>query len=130
MAENVSSISHFHNEDTAVKGNRRKDEGGREAWLTVLGSFLVYYSSFGIINSFGFFQNYYQTEYLLNASPAQISIIGTLQMALMNVLSTVSGGICDEHGIRVRNPPLQDIFCSQGASYYTFSPVWVHRSGF
>jgi hypothetical protein len=101
MAENVSSISHFHTEDTAVKGNRRKDEGGREAWLTVLGSFLVYYSSFGIINSFGFFQNYYQTEYLLNASPAQISIIGTLQMALMNVLSTVSGGICDEHGIRV-----------------------------
>lgn len=76
-------------------------EGGKDAWLTVVGSFLVYYSSFGIINSFGFFQDYYQTEYLTKVSPSTISIIGTLQLALMNFLSTVAGGICDAHGIRV-----------------------------
>ncbi len=31
-------------------------EGGLQAWLAVLGSFLVYFASFGIINSFGAFQ--------------------------------------------------------------------------
>ena len=31
-------------------------EGGTWAWLAVLGSFLVYFASFGVINSFGTFQ--------------------------------------------------------------------------
>jgi MCP family monocarboxylic acid transporter-like MFS transporter 10 len=43
---------------------KRKREGGGEAWLTVVGSLLVYYSSFGIMNSFGFFQDYYSRETL------------------------------------------------------------------
>ena len=79
----------------------KREEGSREAWLTVAGSFLVYYSSYGIINSFGFFQDFYQTDYLTTASPSTISIIGSLQIALMNVLSTLSGGVCDAHGIKV-----------------------------
>ncbi|KAF2003840.1 MFS general substrate transporter [Amniculicola lignicola CBS 123094] len=75
-------------------------EGGIEGWMTVAGSFLVYYSSFGIINSFGFFQDYYQTEFLKTTSPSTIAFIGTLQIALMNSLSSVSGALCDRHGIR------------------------------
>ena len=31
-------------------------EGGLRGWLAVAGSFLVYFSSFGVINSFGVFQ--------------------------------------------------------------------------
>ena len=31
-------------------------EGGLQAWLAVTGSFLVYFASFGVINSFGTFQ--------------------------------------------------------------------------
>lgn len=31
-------------------------EGGLQAWLAVAGSFLVYFASFGVINSFGTFQ--------------------------------------------------------------------------
>lgn len=89
---------------TSSEGSFEKHvEGGRRAWLTVLGSFLIYYSSFGMLNSFGFFQAFYQQEYLANvASPSTISFIGTIQLALMNGLSTISGAICDAQGIRVR----------------------------
>jgi len=60
---------------------------------------LVYYSSFGIINSFGFFQDYYSHELLRNATPSIIAFVGTLQIMLMNVLASVSGALCDEYGV-------------------------------
>ncbi|KAF1964712.1 MFS general substrate transporter [Bimuria novae-zelandiae CBS 107.79] len=102
MTEKAASNSLIDSESDAVTecSYIKHEEGGREAWLTVVGSFLVYYSSFGIINSFGFFQDFYQREYLTTAPPSTISIIGTLQLALMNFLSAVSGGICDAHGIK------------------------------
>lgn len=101
MAEKVLSNPHIGTNDTIEISNKEHKDGGMEAWLTVFGSFLIYYASVGMINSFGFFQNYYQTEYLANVSPTTISVIGTLQLSLMSVLSTVSGGICDSHGIKV-----------------------------
>jgi MFS transporter, MCT family, solute carrier family 16 (monocarboxylic acid transporters), member 10 len=76
-------------------------EGNLYSWLTVAGSLLVYYSSFGIVNSFGFFQNYYQQVFLLNTSLSTVALIGTLQIALMNLLSTVSGALCDMYGVKV-----------------------------
>jgi hypothetical protein len=76
-------------------------EGGYEAWATVLGSFLVYYSSYGLINSFGFFQHYYQDDFLSTSSPTKIAFIGTMQIALMNSLATVSGALCDCYGSTV-----------------------------
>ncbi|KAF2681244.1 MFS general substrate transporter [Lentithecium fluviatile CBS 122367] len=85
---------------TLVREQSRPKEGGKEAWLTVIGSFFVWYSSYGVINSFGFFQDYYQNDFLKSTAPSTISFIGTLQIALMNSLSTVSGAICDTHGIR------------------------------
>jgi MCP family monocarboxylic acid transporter-like MFS transporter 10 len=75
-------------------------EGGQEAWLTVFGSFLVYYCSYGIINSFGFFQTYYQTEFLTSTRSSTISLIGTTQIALMDFLVTISGAIFDAYGFR------------------------------
>lgn len=100
--ENRDHVCNVSRGDTNLRCSYdKREEGSREAWLTVAGSFLVYYSSYGIINSFGFFQDFYQTDYLTTASPSTISIIGSLQIALMNVLSTLSGGVCDAHGIKV-----------------------------
>ncbi|KAF2440479.1 MFS general substrate transporter [Karstenula rhodostoma CBS 690.94] len=70
-----------------IKHESTHQDGGRQAWLTIFGSFLVYYSSFGLLNSFGFFQNYYQDNYLSTVPPSTIAFIGTLQLALMNFLS-------------------------------------------
>ena len=76
-------------------------DGNSEAWLTVLGSFLIYYSTFGLVNSFGFFQEYYQAEYLRSTNPGMIALIGTLQIALMNCVSAISGALCDSYGFKV-----------------------------
>lgn len=84
-----------------IKDEKTLQDGGKQAWLTIAGSFLVYYSSFGLLNSFGFFQDYYQQNYLAQVSPATISFIGTLQLMLMNLLSSIAGGVSDAHGIKV-----------------------------
>ncbi|KAF1958827.1 MFS general substrate transporter [Byssothecium circinans] len=77
-------------------------EGGTDAWLTVVGSFLIYYSSYGVLNSFGFFQDYYENDLLksTSTSPATISFIGTLQIATMNAVGSISGALCDAYGIK------------------------------
>ena len=80
----------------------KEHEGGCEAWLTVLGSILVYYASFGIMNSFGFFQDYYSKDFLKDTNASTIAFIGTLQMALMNLLAAISGALCDRYGVKVR----------------------------
>ncbi|KAB2107965.1 hypothetical protein AG0111_0g4454 [Alternaria gaisen] len=86
-------------EDTESK-NLQEHGGGRAAWLTVAGSILVYYASFGVMNSFGFFQNYYSSDFLKQTPPSTIAFIGTLQMALMNLLAALSGALCDRYGVK------------------------------
>lgn len=79
----------------------KEAEGGLKGWLTVLGSSLVYFSTFGIINSFGFFQQLYNDEYLQSIPPATISFIGTIQILLMNLLAAPAGSLFDCFGLRV-----------------------------
>lgn len=97
-------------------------EGDLSSWLTVLGSVLIYYSSFGILNSFGFFLNYYTKTFLKSTPTAHIAFIGTLQMALMNSLAAVSGPLCDRHGVKVTHPP-----SSRPCHPLTSYTVSIHR---
>lgn len=76
-------------------------EGTSQAWRAVAGSFLVYFASFGVINSFGFFQEYYQTTYVTNSAPSLIALIGTLQLSLMYLTSPFTGTLSDAYGPRV-----------------------------
>jgi hypothetical protein len=85
----------------SIKESPSSDTASSICVLTVVGSVLVYYSSFGIINSFGFFQDYYSHELLRDTTPSTIAFIGTLQIMLMNVLASASGALCDEYGITV-----------------------------
>ena len=77
-------------------------EGGVEAWLTVAGSALVYFASFGFINSFGFFQNYYQSHLLSDYAPSKIAFIGTLQITLMYIMGPLAGALFDALGLKVK----------------------------
>jgi MFS family permease len=80
----------------------KEHENTSQAWLTVLGSFLIYYSSYGLINSFGFFQEYYyEHTALASTSQSTIALVGTMQIALMNCLAPISGALSDSFGIRV-----------------------------
>lgn len=78
------------------------DEGMR-AWLTLLGSSLVYFATFGIINSFGFFQNYYKDHFLDSVPASTISFVGTIQITLMNLLAAPAGSLFDCYGLKVCN---------------------------
>jgi len=104
MSEKISSCNERPPSNITIdleSSKPKRREGGRAAWLTVFGSILVYYSSFGILNSFGFFQNYYTNDFLKNSPVSTIAFIGTVQMALMNSLAAVSGALCDRYGVKV-----------------------------
>jgi hypothetical protein len=88
-------------DNSSVSTASTKKRGGTKAWLTVLGSCLVYFSTFGIINSFGFFQELYQNDYLSATSPTTIAFIGTLQITLMNLLAALAGSLFDNYGLKV-----------------------------
>lgn len=77
------------------------DEGGLQAWLSVAGSFLVYFASFGVVNSFGFFQTYYRLNYLSGYPDSEIAFIGTLQITLLYLSGSVAGTLFDTYGLKV-----------------------------
>ncbi|OCK82289.1 MFS general substrate transporter [Lepidopterella palustris CBS 459.81] len=67
--------------------------GGLQAWTQVLSSHLCVFNSFGYINSFGIFQQYYSTTLAL--PPSTISWIGSLQILLVYFIGTFSGRALD-----------------------------------
>ncbi|KAL0938529.1 major facilitator superfamily transporter [Colletotrichum truncatum] len=69
--------------------------GGLQAWVHILGSFLLYFNTWGLISSFGAFQAYYQSDLLSSNTPFQISTIGSLQNFLMVFLGFIIGPIYD-----------------------------------
>lgn len=113
MAEKTMDTFGRHNTESTTDTESCKlqeREGGRAAWLTVAGSILVYYASFGVMNSFGFFQNYYSSDFLRETPPSTIAFIGTVQMALMNLLAALSGALCDRYGVKVSTHPQHSLF--------------------
>lgn len=73
-------------------------DGGRSAWLTVLGGFLAFVVSVGYISSFSVFQTYYGTYLLPDHTPDQISWIGGMQIWGCFFLGILSGSISDSYG--------------------------------
>ena len=69
--------------------------GGRTAWIQVLGSFLINMNVYGLVNSFGDFQHFYETEYFASYSSSTISWIGTVQGSLALFTGAVAGPIFD-----------------------------------
>ncbi|KAF3045693.1 hypothetical protein E8E12_011267 [Didymella heteroderae] len=69
--ERRASDSTAESETSLIKEER---EGDVAAWLTVVGSVLVYYCSMGILNSFGFFNNYYSSTFLPDTSTGFTSV--------------------------------------------------------
>jgi MFS family permease len=68
-------------------------DGGFRAWLQVAMGHLVVFNTWGYINSFGIFQQYYSEK--LNRPPADISWIGSLQILLVYFIGTFSGRAID-----------------------------------
>ncbi|KAK5045825.1 hypothetical protein LTR84_008918 [Exophiala bonariae] len=71
--------------------------GGMLAWLQVLGSFFLFFNSWGITNAFGAFQTYYNSPggLLPTVSNSNLSWIGSLQAFLMLVVGIITGPLYD-----------------------------------
>lgn len=95
--------------ESSVSPPAHDAEGGLEGWLNVFGSVLVYFATFGIINSFGFFQSYYEKEFLSSYQPAVIAFIGTLQISLLYLMSPIAGSLFDAYGLKVSDSYTHDI---------------------
>ncbi|TVY78527.1 Aspyridones efflux protein apdF [Lachnellula suecica] len=71
------------------------------AWLQVLGAFFCMFNSWGIANTFGAFQTYYETGLLSHETPSRISWIGSIQgFLLLFVGGLVTGPIYDAGHLR------------------------------
>ncbi|KZT03786.1 MFS general substrate transporter [Laetiporus sulphureus 93-53] len=68
-------------------------DGGWQAWLTVTGSFLLIFVTFGSSTSFGVFQNYYAQQNTSTSS--NISWIGSVQLALFYFGGLPAGRLFD-----------------------------------
>ncbi|KAJ7153928.1 MFS general substrate transporter [Mycena crocata] len=71
-------------------------EGTVRGWLAVLGGSLVLIATFGNMQSFGVFQDFYTRTYFPEQSPSTISWIGSIQLALQFIVGVVSGKLFDK----------------------------------
>ncbi|RPA85254.1 MFS general substrate transporter [Ascobolus immersus RN42] len=75
-------------------------DGGRDAWLCVIGGWCCVFVSFGWITCVGTFQNYFQTMALPEYSPQTIAWIPSTEMFMMFALGPVYGKLFDMYGTR------------------------------
>ncbi|RHZ67337.1 putative MFS monocarboxylate transporter [Aspergillus thermomutatus] len=75
--------------------------GGLQAWLSVLAGFCVFVNSWGLLASYGAFQEYYQTVLLTSQSPSSISWVGSVQATLIVMVGVVTGPLVDSGYLRV-----------------------------
>ncbi|KAI1374020.1 putative MFS monocarboxylate transporter [Hypoxylon crocopeplum] len=76
-------------------------DGGMVAWLQVVGSYSLYFNTWGTINTFGVFQTYYENELLQHMSLSSISWIGSTQSFMLLAVGVVSGPLYDAGHLRL-----------------------------
>ncbi|KAH9908361.1 monocarboxylate permease-like protein, mch4 [Xylariomycetidae sp. FL2044] len=73
---------------------------GLQAWLQVVGSYALYFNTWGLINAFGVFQTFYENDLLRHMSPSDISWIGSAQSFFLLVVGVISGPLYDAGYLR------------------------------
>ncbi|KAI4242572.1 MAG: hypothetical protein L6R40_003953 [Gallowayella cf. fulva] len=68
--------------------------------MQVLGAFFLVFNSWGIVNSFGSFQTYYESHLLLSLTSSAISWIGTVKAFLLILVGVIAGPFYDRGYIR------------------------------
>ncbi|KAJ1557436.1 hypothetical protein HK405_016032, partial [Cladochytrium tenue] len=75
-------------------------DGGLWAWLQVASGFFVTFNTWGVLNTFGIFQTYYETGALFTETSSNISWIGAIQAYLIVCLGLLSGPLYDRGYLR------------------------------
>lgn len=74
--------------------------GGLVAWLHVLGGFMLFFNTWGILNAFGVFQTYYETGVMFERSSSDISWVGSIQSFMVLMGGVFAGPIYDRGYLR------------------------------
>ncbi|KAJ6101936.1 hypothetical protein N7486_004363 [Penicillium sp. IBT 16267x] len=78
-----------------------KFDHGLVSWLQVLGSFFLFFNSWGVINTWGAYQTYYESNQLSGTSSSTIAWIGSLQSFLLMLVGVITGPLFDAGYFRV-----------------------------
>lgn len=73
-------------------------DGGKDAWLCLLGGFCCLFCSFGWLNCLGVFQTYYQANQLREYSPSSIAWISSIEVFTMFFPGPIVGWAFDNYG--------------------------------
>ncbi|KAG1749131.1 major facilitator superfamily domain-containing protein [Suillus paluster] len=95
LEENKESSETLKGYQVAKDSDHEFPEGGRAAWATTFGSFLVQLCGFGYTTSFGVYQDFYTQHYLTNETSSAISWIGSLNAFSITAVGLISGLLYD-----------------------------------
>ncbi|KAL4759398.1 major facilitator superfamily domain-containing protein [Aspergillus foveolatus] len=74
--------------------------GGLVAWLHVVAGFMLFFNTWGLLNTFGVFQTYYESGALFRRSSSDISWIGSVQAFMLLLVGFITGPIYDRGYLR------------------------------
>ncbi|KAI0384214.1 major facilitator superfamily domain-containing protein [Hypomontagnella monticulosa] len=74
---------------------------GPTAWIQVLGAFVLNLNTWGLMNSYGAFQTFYQLDMLSDCSSSKIAWIGSTQAFFLFLISLFSGPLFDAGFLRI-----------------------------
>ncbi|KAH8430935.1 putative MFS monocarboxylate transporter [Aspergillus melleus] len=100
------AVAHVEREpsgqDAPDNGTEEKPppNGGLEGWLSVVAGFCVFVNSWGLITTYGAFQEYYQTVLLPDQPPSSLSWVGSIQATLIVMVGIVTGPLVDSGYLR------------------------------
>jgi len=75
-------------------------DGGLQAWLHVLAGFMLFFNTWGLLNTFGVFQTYYEAGELFQETSSNIAWIGSIQAFMLLFIGFVVGPIYDRGFLR------------------------------
>lgn len=105
-------------------------DGGRDAWLCLLGSFCCLFCSFGWLNCIGVFQSYYQTTLLREYDPSTIAWIASLEIFVMFFPGPIVGFFYDSEYFILQGLPLYCAdFSDYGPKYLLIFGLFFHVFG-
>jgi hypothetical protein len=76
-------------------------DGGLKAWLQVIAGFMLFFNTWGLLNTFGVYQTYYESGELFQASSSDISWIGSVQAFCLLVVGFITGPLFDKGHLRL-----------------------------
>ncbi|KDR74832.1 hypothetical protein GALMADRAFT_564664 [Galerina marginata CBS 339.88] len=85
--EKLEAVVHDHDKpsdanfvEPSNQGLARMYDGGRRAWLTIFGAWMIQFCTYGYVSAFGIYQDYYTRVFLSQETPSNISWIGSFQL--------------------------------------------------